>query len=372
MSQTKEKTPISLRKCIQKVATGPEFSKDISFEDAYAAMQTILLEECDPVEAAVYLVGLRMKRETLDECGGTLKAICDTIPSVTADVEHLVDIGDMYNGYARSIPMTPFVPAVMASLGVGSVIHGVETVGPKFGLTSHKVYKKLGIKTDLSPEAVGKQIEDKNIGWGYIDQQVFCPNLYKLISLRTKIVKRPVLTTVEVLNNPIRGRKTHLITGYVHKAYPPIYAHLAQIAGFDSAAIVRGVEGGCIPSLKQAANLFEYFDDKVLNKRELDPLSIGFEHTTRSIPIPETMSRELAIDEIAAEVDTDKMADYCIEQGLEALHGKQNIAYDMLVYAAAFILTHLKMEDSLEAAADTVRDKINSGESLAHLSALRL
>ena len=57
------------------------------------------------------------------------------------------------------------------------------------------------------------------------------------------MVKRTILTTIEVLVGPIRARKkTHLLTGYVHAAYPPVYSDLAKVAGFDSAILVKGVE----------------------------------------------------------------------------------------------------------------------------------
>lgn len=365
---SKTPNPLHLRRCIQKVATGPEFSKDLSFDEAYQAMQLILSDDCDPVQAAVYLVGLRMKRETLDECGASLKAITDSIQPVAAQVDHLVDIGDMYNGYARSIPMTPFLPAVLASCDAPVIIHGVKNVGPKFGLTTHRVLNKLGVATNCTATQACKLIEDRNVGWAYIDQSVFCPELYRLVPLRTKIVKRPVLTTVEVLTNPIRGRKqTHLITGYVHKAYPPVYAHLAHLAGFDTAAIVRGVEGGIIPSLKQAANVFEYHQDQELKRRELDAKTLGIECTTRSIPVPQDIAAREGGDDIEASLDTEEMADYCIAQGLAALEGNKNTAYNALVYAGAIALTHLKRHSSLEEAASEVRDRIDCGASLQRL-----
>ena len=65
------------------------------------------------------------------------------------------------------------------------------------------------------------------------------------------MVKRSVITTTEVIPQAVRGRlKNHLMTGYVHKPYPPIYATLARHAGYDSALIVRGVEGGVGASLR--------------------------------------------------------------------------------------------------------------------------
>lgn len=61
----------NLRQCIQKVATGPEYSKDLSYE-SLLCYALILTGGADPISVAVYFIGLRMKRETENENRGTL------------------------------------------------------------------------------------------------------------------------------------------------------------------------------------------------------------------------------------------------------------------------------------------------------------
>ena len=365
--------PLRLRRCIQKVATGPEYSKDLSFDEAYTAMQDILTGTADPVQTAVFLIALRMKRETDDENAGILQAILDHIPTTPVAVDHLVDIADPYDGYTRSVPMVSFLPAVLAACKVPAVAHGVASVGPKYGLTHHKVLQLAGIPIDLSANAAAQQIATADIGWAYIDQTQFCPALHELIPLRTRIVKRPVLTTIEVLTCPLRARQqTHLLTGYVHKAYPPVYANLARRANFDSAMIVRGVEGGVVPSLKQPAKVFEYYDKKEETLRETDPTAIGIEQTTRGIPVPDNLpAPATAGDEIAPEIDIDALARVCLEIGLTALQGKPGPAYNALVYAGAIVLTHLGRCDSMTAAADIIKDTLDSGTAEAHFNAAK-
>ena len=50
-----EKTMTSI---IKRVATGPELSKSISYDEARAGMRLVLDELADPVQAAVFLIGL--------------------------------------------------------------------------------------------------------------------------------------------------------------------------------------------------------------------------------------------------------------------------------------------------------------------------
>ncbi len=61
MNALNDTAPLAtLRSCIQKVATGPEYSKDLSFEEARVAMRTILSGATDPVQAAVFLIALQV------------------------------------------------------------------------------------------------------------------------------------------------------------------------------------------------------------------------------------------------------------------------------------------------------------------------
>jgi len=361
----------TLRSCIQKVATGPEYSKDLDLDEAYTAMSQILSETADPVQAAVFLIALRMKRETDDENKGILKAIIESANIATADVDEVLDIADPYDGHARGLPMAAFVAPVMAALGIPSICHGLESVGPKYGVTHHKVLKSAGKSVDHDVNTAAKQVSNPDCGWAYVDQAHFAPKLHDLMDLRARIIKRQVLTTVEVLVGPIRGKqKTHLLTGYVHKAYPPIYAELARFTGFDSAMIVRGVEGGVIPSLQQPGKLFFYHNKGEEQMLELDPKQLGIEQSSRAVPLPKDLPKaNNQADEIANEFDINAAAARAAEFGLEALQGKEGPARDSLVYSAAICLRHLGRADNLSAAADMARAVLDSGKALAHFQA---
>lgn len=359
---------LALRTSIQKVATGPEYSKDLSYAEAHAAAQQILSVGADPVQIAVFFIALRMKRETNDENKGVLQAIIDSANVVQAPVDEVLDIGDPYDGHARGLPMAAFLPAVIASLDVPTVCHGLDSVGPKYGVTHRRILKHLGVDVDLTPQAAAQRLGKTNIGWAYIDQKMYAPHLHNLVGLRARIVKRQVLTTVEVLVGPIRGRKkTHLLTGYVHKAYPSIYSELARFAGFDSAMVVRGVEGGVIPSLQQPAKLYSYHNKGMETDEEIDPKLLGIEQTTRAVPIPkDTAKAQGGGDDIANAYDVDAVAVSAAHAGMEALQGKAGPARDALIYAASICLRHLGRAANWQTAAVMVRAVLDSGKALAH------
>jgi len=361
---------LHMRHCIQKVATGPDYSKDLSFEEARDVMRVILNDDPDPVQTAILFIALRMKRETDEENRGMLQALIDSSEQVTAEVDELVDVSDPYDGYARGVPASPFLPAVLASLGVNAVSHGLEVVGPKFGATHHRVLKAAGLDVTLSVTAAAKQLSD--IGWAYVDQKQFAPGLNQLMGLRERMVKRQVLNTVESLIGPVRGRsKTHFMCGYVHKAYPPIYASLARQAGFDTAMFVRGVEGGTIPSLQQQGRLFFYHEGTELAQRDLSPKDVGIEAATRAIPLPDGLPSVQTADNISLPVDGEALAAVSAKMGLAALGGDQGLMYDSLVYSASIALTHLKRADSMAEAAKQVRAVLDNGKALKMFKAAK-
>jgi len=349
---------------LKRIATGPELSKDISREEARAGMRLVLDGEVDPVQAGVFLIALRMKRETDDENLGMLEAIREVTHRAAAPVDEVLDIGDPYDGYNRTLPAAPFLPAVLAACGVAAVSHGVESMGPKYGVTHRQVLRAAGVPVDLTPEEAAARLGDPAIGWAYVDQKAFCPKLYALTGLRTLIVKRPAITTAEVLAGPVRGRlKTHLVTGYVHKPYPRVYAMLARHAGYDSALLVRGVEGGVIPGLSQTGKAFHYHGGGEETSTEFKPAELGIEQSVRAPRIPG------ASDEGQSEApfDAAAVAKAAAEAGMAALAGQPGATRDCLVYGAALCLWHLGRHVDLGSAAGAVRSALDRGQALKHL-----
>ena len=350
----------TMRSIIARIATGPELSKDISLEEARAGMRFILEGQVDPVQAGIFLIALRMKRETDDENRGVLRAIRDVTRSVTTAVDEVIDIADPYDGFNRTLPASPFLPAVLAACGVAAVSHGVESMGPKYGVTHRQVLRAAGVPVDLSVEDAAARLGDPACGWAYLDQRAFCPKLHQLAALRTLIVKRPAITTAEVLTGPLRGRsKTHLVTGYVHKLYPRKYALLARDAGFDSALLVRGVEGGVVPSLRQSGKAFYYHERGKEQSMDFNPAEWGIEQELRAPQLPG------AGDAGSAPFDTAAIALAAADAGFDAMRGAQGATRDALVCAGALCLWHLRRRDSLAAAAHAVREVLDNGAALA-------
>ena len=343
---------------IQRIATGPELSKSISLEESKQAMEAILNNEIDEVQSAIFLIAMRMKRETMDENIGILMALIGLTNQEQSSVESLVDLGDPYSGYNRSIPISSFLPPLLAELGIPTVIHGLNSVSPKFGLTHRQIYQALDFDVNLSTGSAKRRVEDESIGWSYVDQSQYCNVLHSLVPLRNKIIKRTVLNTVESLIGPIRGVNTHAVLGYVHKPYPQIYASLAQRSGFSSSLLIRGVEGGIVPSLRQKGLMYSYYEGAEKDRVDIDPKKIGVMQELRAIGVPKKLE---------GSVQKSSLAKYVSNLGLEALSGDKGMFYDGLVYSASLILWHLGREKSLLSASEKVRSVLDSSRVLKRM-----
>ena len=343
-----------IKSVISRIATGPDLSKDLSFEETKAVMLLILKGEISQVQQAIFFIALRMKRETMEENQGILAAIRELSDQKIANVENLIDIGDPYSGFDRSLPISSFLPPLLAELGLPTVIHSLQSISPKFGLTHFHISQELGLNPYISSDNAVKNIENPAIGWSYIDQSIFCQGLHNLVPIRDEFIKRSVLNTVETLTKPISGKQTHTILGYVHKPYPPIYANLANFSGFNTALLIRGVEGGVVPSLRQQGLVISYKGLEQQSIIEPKPIDLGINQKVRSITIDNKKISD--------------MAKRCVELGTNAISGKQTgdsgIFYDGLVLTASMILWHTKKTNSLLEASEIVRETLNSGKSL--------
>ena len=336
-----------LKSVIQRIATGPEMSKDISRQEAKDSMTAIFNKEISDIRTAIFLIALRMKRETEEENLGVQDAFIDTVKTINIKTDNLVNIADPYDGYTRNIPSSVFILPVLAELGIPAISQGVETVGPKYGCTHHLILKLHGLDVLANHEQVKERVENKEIGWGYIDQKIFSPKLYELMNLRGEIIKRPIITTIEVLANPLIARKNHFITGYVHKAYPPIYLALARNAEFDTALLVKGTEGGVVPSLRHKTNVHYYKKTNDNNDLlEIDPeIDLGIKQDLRAVQIPNDVIRTKKSDKVEADVDPLDIAKDSLKKGFDALSGSEGIMKDCVLYSTSIIMHHVTGED---------------------------
>lgn len=352
----------AMREAIQNIAVGPDRGRDITRHLAQQVLSGVLAGELDEVQTAVFFIALRMKRESIDEFLGLFEALTLNSHTEVASADDVICLADPFDGYVRTVTMTPFLPAVLAACGHTAVIHGVETVGPKHGVTASKVYQAAGLPVDCQAKDIASRLTAS--AWAYVDQSCYAPSLFKLQSLRDKIIKRTALTTLERLILPIRGAQaSHLVLGYVHKAYPSIYATVAKAAGYNSVLLLKGVEGGLAPALNKPLRRFVFDSD----------LPDDIDAQKQLIESQSLFGSPVAALQVNSEtlVETDFYAkdpvQTCLNVGLEVLDGSKNsvtqAARDSLCLSAANILIAHETNLSLPSAVEKVQMCLDNGSA---------
>ena len=367
MNKNKLDAQQNMKSVIQRIATGPELSKNISREEAKQTMLDILNGDIDPVQAAIFLIALRMKRETMDENLGVHDAIIQTTDCFDIKAETLINIADPYDGFSRNLPSSLFLLPVLSELGYPILSHGVLSVGPKYGCTHHLTLKELGYNSANTLEEIAERLENNKIGWAYADQSIFNPRLHELMELRRKIIKRPVITTVEVLVKPIKSKSDAFFTGFVHKPYPPIYLELSRNADFSSASVIRGTEGGIIPSLRQTGKI-HYYDSSSSEDEmyEVKPEDLGIDESSRAVDLPDSLKKKETSDKIESKVSALDVAKAAAKDGMDALSGKDGAMKSCIHLGATIILQRMTGNDILQCSKEVLK-VIDSGSAASRM-----
>ncbi|CAL2231228.1 unnamed protein product [Prunus armeniaca] len=191
------------------------------------------------------LIGQRMNRETDRELKAYCLAFDDELGATPiADVKSLTHYGEPYDGNTRFFRSTLFVAAVRSCYAESSLLHGVEWMPPKGGVTEEQMLKFMGANTSLTPLQAKILLEDDKIGFAYISQREARPSLYSLVKLREHIKKRPPLATTEKVQQFVKARgKEAIVTGFYHEGYEEPLLMLMKRRGVNSGLVVKGEEG---------------------------------------------------------------------------------------------------------------------------------
>ncbi|KAL3695642.1 hypothetical protein R1sor_009718 [Riccia sorocarpa] len=355
----------------------------LGFEEVLGLLKDILpLKRYDPANDAVshalvaaFFIVQRMNKETDRE----LKAYCMAFdeelgPPPIANVKSLTHYGEPYDGNTRFFRNTLFVAAVRASYGECCLLHGIDSMPPKLGVTEEQMLKHLGAATNLMPKQAVKLLEDERVGFAYLSQREARPSLYSLIDLRKHIRKRPTIATTEKVQHYIRatGREA-MMAGFYHEGYEDPLLMLIRRRSVDAGIVIKGEEGALSLTTKTRS------PDAVVKGRPVNWCT-GFRPAKGAL-IAENddgLSRETFSAEINA-VDygfeptptprIDRSVEKNVELGMAALRGETGPAYDRIVLNAAIADHLLGCEGASDplVAIERAKEAIDSGAALNHL-----
>lgn len=353
----------------------------LGYEEVQGVLRDALpLESEDSKSAGVsesllsaFLIGQRMNRETDRELKAYCLAFDDEVgPPLVADVGSLTHYGEPYDGNTRYFRSTLFVAAVRSCYGESCLLHGVDWMPPKGGVTEEQMLQFMGANTYLTTLQAKQLIEDDHVGFAYLSQREAHPSLYSLVGMREHIKKRPPLATSEKVQQFVRARgKEAIVAGFYHEGYEEPLLMLMRRRGVHAGLVVKGEEGALSMTTRlRSTNASKGLPVNYCSGFRTQVSAAAFEVDGVS---RETFRMEVNANDYGFEPTdtprTDRSVAKNIELGIAGLRGEKGPAYDRIVLNAGMV-DHLLGCDGAEdisSALDRAREAIDSGEALKRL-----
>lgn len=347
-------------KALERILRGEHLTSDETRSMGYA----ILNGQVKAALKGAALIGQRMNRETYDEVRGYLDSVFTPRQVLNVSVDSLTHFGEPYDGSTRYFRPTVFIAAVRAALGEASVLHGVDEMPPKIGITEEQILKTLGARTNLPLETAATLIEDSEVGFAYVSQREYSPGAYAIRELRMHIKKRPPWAATEKAQQLFSASgSNHMVVGYFHPGYEEPLLRLMWERGFQSGLVTKGEEGTSHYALRlgkpsvadrKAINYSQGFQRINGHKEgfalDINPEAFGFNYEKN--PRLESVSPEAFA-----------------EAGVGALSGQKGHVYDRILLNTAIQNYLLGLCPDPHEAIEQTKEAIESGRAMARLRA---
>jgi anthranilate phosphoribosyltransferase len=142
--------------------------QDLNAADMEAVMSQIMTGQATPAQIGGFLVGLRMKGETVDEIAAAARVMRKLATAVDVSGPHLVDTCGTGGDGASTFNISTASAIVTAAAGGRVAKHGNRSVSSSSG--SADVLEAAGVKLDLEPEQVAACIDQVGVGFLFAPQ----------------------------------------------------------------------------------------------------------------------------------------------------------------------------------------------------------
>ncbi len=254
-------------------------NRDLTREQAVAAMMDIMTGQATPSQISAFLIGLKKKGETVDEITSIARVMRSFSRTVSPKVDgYLLDTCGTGGDRTKTFNVSTTAAFVIAAAGVRVAKHGNRSFTSRCG--SADVLEQLGVKLEIEPALVEKAIEE--IGIGFMFAPNFHPAMKNVASIRREIGVRTVFNILGPLTNPA-GANAQLIGVYESELLEPMCVAACNL-GAKSVMTVYGLDGVDEISLTGKTIIVKRQKGKTV-REEILPEDLGLNETT-----PETLA----------------------------------------------------------------------------------
>jgi anthranilate phosphoribosyltransferase len=319
-------------------------NKDLSSEEMASVMRLIMTGEATPAQVGGFLIGLRMKGETVEEVAAAASVMRELSTRVDVDKDRLVDTCGTGGDASGSFNISTASAFVVAAAGARVAKHGNRSVSSKSG--SADVLEAAGVNLELSPEQVAACVND--IGVGFMFAPMHHSAMKHAIGPRREMAVRTIFNVLGPLTNPAGA--PNQVLGVFSKDWVEPLARVLKRLGSEHVLVVHADDGLDEISIGAATHIAELKDGEV---------------TTYTVQ-PEDFGMKRA-DLSALRADD---AEHSLQIIKSVLANEAGPARDIVCLNAGAAIYAAGLADSFAAGVDRAKEVIASGEAAAKLDQL--
>ncbi len=211
--------------------------RDLTGEEMSQAMRLVMTGQATPAQIGAFLMGLRLKGETVTEIAAAARVMRELATRVVADPEHLVDTCGTGGDASGSFNISTAVAFVAAGALARVAKHGNRSVSSKSG--SADVLEAAGVRLDLSPAQVARLLAE--VGVGFLFAPAHHGAMKHAIGPRRELGMRTIFNLLGPLTNPA-GAPNQVLGVFAESWVEPLARVLAEL-GSRHVLVVHGLDG---------------------------------------------------------------------------------------------------------------------------------
>lgn len=257
--------------------------QNLSMEEMEEVMREIMDGEASHALIASFITALRMKGETIDEITGAARVMRSKVTriplksrpvgiehdDINIDLETILDTCGTGGDSTNTFNISTTCAFVVAGAGLKVAKHGNRAVSSCSG--SADVLAELGVNIELSPEAVGRCVDE--IGIGFLYAPLLHTAMKHAIIPRKEIGIRTVFNLLGPLTNPAGADSQ--VMGVYEAALTDKLAHVLLNLGTRRGMVVHGMDGLDEITVTRESRVSEIKDAGV-HTYFIDPRDYGF------------------------------------------------------------------------------------------------
>ncbi len=210
---------------------------DLTEKEAEEAMREIMHGHATDAQIAAYLMGLRMKGETIEEITGSVRAMRELAIRVPISNSQVVDTCGTGGDKSQTFNISTAAAFIVAGAGITVAKHGNRSVSSRSG--SADVLSALGVNIDLPPQKVGDCINE--IGIGFLFAPLYHGAMKHCAKPRTEMGIRTLMNIMGPLSNPA-GASIQVLGVYDSKLTEKLAQVLMRL-GTQHCFVLHGMDG---------------------------------------------------------------------------------------------------------------------------------